>query len=146
MVVSSLQPQSYISLISCPRFWREVMPFCLLPGSKSASHSYVTGGSQTGRLVEPGFLSCCQGAAASCWLKATASPSHWNSLLLIPLATDLSGICSCCEQGCCSWRSSAVVCLSQGNGSPSVWGICHLTCLRPNTQTSLRESRKEAQS
>lgn len=125
MMASSLQPRSHIPLISSPWFWREVMQFGLIPGSKSASHSYETGGSQTGRLVELGFLSCCQEAAASCWLIATASPSCWTSLfLLIPLAMNLSGICSCCEQGCCSWRSSTVVCLSEWNVFPSVWGIC----------------------
>lgn len=68
----------------------------LIPGSQSASHSRVTGGSQTGRLVEPGFLSCCQGAATPCWLTAQLrhhvevslsfnSPSHesFRDLLLL---------------------------------------------------------------
>ena len=125
VVALSLQPQSHAPLTSSPGFWREVMEFGPLAGRKSASHSYVTGGSQTGRLVGPGFLSCCQGAVASCWLIATASPSRSKSLfLLIPLAMNLSGICSCCEQGCRSWRSSTVVCLSRRNVFPSVWGTC----------------------
>ena len=123
------------------------MQFCLIPGSKSASHSCVTGGSQTGRLVEPGFLSCCQVAATSCWLIASASPSCWNSLfLLIPLATSLSGICSRCERGCC--RLAELCCgliipmkcisICVGHLPP----FCHLTRLRPDTQTSFWEGRR----
>lgn len=125
MVTPCLKLQSHTPFISASPFWREAMQICLIPGSKSASHSSVTGGSQTGRLVEPGFLSCCQGATASYWLIATASPSCWKSFfLLIPLTMNLSGICSCCEQGCCGLAELCCGLLSQWSVFPSVWGIC----------------------
>lgn len=115
------------------------------PGSKSVSHSYVTGGSQTGYL---GFLSCCQGPVATCWLIVTASLSHWDSLLLSAVqSTNLVALHSCCEQGCCwlaglrcgLWipRQCTSICMGH---LPS---FCHLTCVQPDVQTSLRESRKE---
>ena len=150
MVTSPLPLQSHTPHISSPWFWREVMQICLKRGSKSASHSYVTGGSQTGRLVELGILSCCQRATASYWLIATAAPSGWKSLfLLIPLAVNLSGICSCWEQGCCRLAELCcgllipTTCVSICVGH--LPAFCRLTCLRPDTQISLREGSKGAQ-
>lgn len=138
-ILASLVPHFMYLMLT---IWERSDAICLLPGSKFISHSCVAGGSQTVGWRELGFLSCCQGAAASCWLMATASPSHWESLLLlIPLATDLSGFAPAVSE------AVAVGLLIPGKWSSicvrHLPAFCHLTCLRPNAQTSLGKAGKK---